>query len=169
MGIKQITEKAVSFIKKYRFVFLVLVIGLVLMWIPSPSGRDNSAKSTVVESEKNESSLEERLESILSQISGAGKVNVLLSISSGEETIFQTDYDENTSTDSTQTKADTVTVTDAERNQTGLVRQIIPPNYSGAIIVCQGADNPSVRLSIVDAVSKLTGLGANRISVLKMK
>lgn len=35
-------------------------------------------------------------------------------------------------------------------------------------MVCQGADNAAVRLAIVEAVSKVTGLGANRISVLKM-
>jgi len=39
----------------------------------------------------------------------------------------------------------------------------------GAVIVCQGADDPQVRLSIVDAVSKVTGLGSDKISVLKMK
>jgi stage III sporulation protein AG len=39
----------------------------------------------------------------------------------------------------------------------------------GAIVLCQGADVPSVRLAIVDAVSKVTGLVANQISVLKMK
>ena len=30
--------------------------------------------------------------------------------------------------------------------------------YEGAIIVCEGADNPAVRLRIVNAVSDLTGL-----------
>ena len=37
------------------------------------------------------------------------------------------------------------------------------------LIVCEGGDDANVRLSIVDAVSKITGLGADRISVLKMR
>ena len=67
------------------------------------------------------------------------------------------------------TKTDTVTVTDAQRNESGLIRQVNPPVYKGAVIVCQGADNAAVRLAIVDAVGKATGLGADKISVLKMK
>jgi stage III sporulation protein AG len=39
----------------------------------------------------------------------------------------------------------------------------------GAIVVCQGGDQPTVRLAILDAVSKVTGLGADKISILKMK
>jgi len=42
-------------------------------------------------------------------------------------------------------------------------------SYSGAVILCQGADNAAVRLQIVEAVSAFTGLGSNRIIVQKMK
>lgn len=41
--------------------------------------------------------------------------------------------------------------------------------FTGAIILCQGADAAEVRLHIVEAVSAFTGLGSNRILVLKMK
>ena len=53
--------------------------------------------------------------------------------------------------------------------ESGLIRQINPPAYLGAIVVCQGADNNTVRLAIVEAVSRATGLGADKISVLKMR
>ena len=39
----------------------------------------------------------------------------------------------------------------------------------GAVVVCDGADSASVTLEIVRAVSAYTGLGSNRIIVLKMK
>ena len=39
----------------------------------------------------------------------------------------------------------------------------------GAVVVCDGADSASVTLEIVNAVSAYTGLGSNRIIVLKMK
>ena len=60
-------------------------------------------------------------------------------------------------------------ITGQNKQETGLVRQVIPPTYMGVVVVCEGADNPSLKLAIVDAVSKATGLGADRISVLKMK
>ena len=62
----------------------------------------------------------------------------------------------------------TVIVSGNDRTESGLVRQINPPVYMGAIVVCQGADDPTVQLAIIDAVSKITGLGTHRISVLKM-
>ena len=49
------------------------------------------------------------------------------------------------------------------------VQQVLPESYRGAIVVCQGADSPAVKLAIVEAVSRATGLGADSISVLKMK
>jgi len=41
--------------------------------------------------------------------------------------------------------------------------------YRGAVVVCQGGDNASVRLAVVEAVSNATGLTSDRITVLKMK
>jgi stage III sporulation protein AG len=124
---------------------------------------DRSADSSSVDI------LEKKLSSLLSQVEGAGKVDVILTIAAGEEIIYQTNEDQSNSDTSSSNKINTVTVTDAARNQTGLVKQIKTEIYQGAIVVCSGADNLSVRLAIVDAVSRITGLGTNCISVLKMK
>ena len=113
--------------------------------------------------------LDESLSDILSQIKGAGNVRVLLTLQRGEETIYQTDSHTTEGSDSYSAQIDTVMITGSERGQSGLIKQINPPIYLGAIVVCQGADSPSVRLAVVEAVSKVTGLGADRISVLKMK
>ncbi len=40
--------------------------------------------------------------------------------------------------------------------------------FSGAVILCSGAEDPGVRLRIVDAVSAFTGLGSNKIVVEKL-
>ena len=50
-----------------------------------------------------------------------------------------------------------------------MITQVIPASYMGAIVVCQGGDRPSVKLAIVKAVSDVTGLTSDKISVLKMK
>ena len=38
---------------------------------------------------------------------------------------------------------------------------------NGAVIVCQGAEDPEVRLSIIKAVEAFTGFTSDRIQVLK--
>ena len=40
---------------------------------------------------------------------------------------------------------------------------------SGAVIVCDGANDPSVRLNVTNAVAAYTGLGSDKITVMKMK
>ena len=146
---------------KYKYPILVVLVGLGLMLLPS---KTEPAPERPVQLQQ-EPDLELRLAAILSQIDGVGRVQVLLTEESGRETLYQTD----TQTDTDRRTEDTVLVEDASRTETGLVRQTLEPKYRGAVILCQGADQPSVRLAIVEAVRCVTGLGADRISVLNMK
>ena len=146
---------------KYKYPILVVLVGLGLMLLPS---KTESVPEQPVQNQQ-EQDLELRLAAILSQIDGVGRVQVLLTEESGRETLYQTD----TQTDTDRRTEDTVLVEDASRMETGLVRQTVEPKYRGAVILCQGADQPSVRLAVVEAVRCVTGLGADRISVLNMK
>ena len=49
------------------------------------------------------------------------------------------------------------------------VQSTVYPTYQGALVVCDGAERASVRLAVTQAVSSLTGLGSNKIAVVKMK
>lgn len=164
----KLKEKIPVFIRKYAYVALILGIGMILMILPS---RDDREKAESVEPEASVSmmTMDEQLSQILSQVAGAGEVRVMLSVASGQETLYQTNDNFSTGNESGTSRLDTVTVTDAQRNEAGLVRQVNPPVYLGAIVVCKGADSPSVRLAVVEAVARATGLGTDKISVLKMK
>ncbi|MBQ2785581.1 MAG: hypothetical protein IJF02_03665 [Oscillospiraceae bacterium] len=160
-------KKALGAVKQYRFAILVLIVGLALMLIPGK--REETQSQVSIQAEKQESSdMSEELAQILSHIQGAGKVEVMLTVAYGEKTIYQTDEDIS-GVENGSTRIETVIITSSDRGQNGLIQQVNPPVYLGAIVVCQGADRSAVRLAIVEAVSKVTGLGADRISVLKMK
>ena len=167
MAIIPSLDKISSFLNKYKYAALILLIGLALMLIPKTSSRSVTEAKTYQET--SEVGFEAKLASILSKIEGAGEVQVILTQLKGEEILYQTNDDHSENGDSISKRIDTVTVTDAERNETGLVKQVIPATYKGAIILCQGADSPSVKYEIINAVSKLIGIGTNCISVLKMK
>ena len=156
------------FLKKYKFVVLVFVLGLLLMFIPSGK-KDFSPNTDIISVDDSILTIEEQLRTILSYVKGAGDVQVMLSQANGSETLYQMNEDSSITNENNSVRTDTVTVTDADHNEKGLIRQVNPPIYKGAIIVCQGADSPSVRLAIIEAVSKITGLGTDKISVLKMK
>ena len=162
-----IPTKAKELFGKYKYVLLVLGLGILLMTLPERNLQPPQQETPATQPDA--MNREEKLEAILSQISGVGKVQVLLTEASAAETVYQTDEDRSTTSDSASLKLKTVTVTDSSREEKGLVRTITPPVYLGAIIVCQGGDSPSVRLSIVEAVSNVTGISSDRITVLKMK
>ena len=149
-------------IKKYKYIFLVLCIGIVLILLPMDTN-SQPEKQNSLEKEKEHISASE-LSNILSNIQGAGRVEVLLSIESSSKNAYQTDQDGSGSGRNT-----TVTITDSERNETGLIQNTYGPVYRGAIVVCEGADHPEIQLSIKTAVSNITGLRSDQISVLKMK
>ena len=106
-----------------------------------------------------EETLESRLDAILCCIDGAGEVKVLLTEDRGGEVFYQTEGED----------GKTVLISGADRSESGLVRTTEAPAYRGAVVVCQGADSAAVRLAVVEAVANATGLGTDRITVLKMK
>ena len=147
-------ERLKPILMKYRYVLLVALAGLALMLIPGGSEEAEPMPAAAVEE-----SLESRLESILSRIDGAGEVKVLLTEERGGEVFYQTEGED----------GKTVLICGADRSESGLVRTTEAPVYRGAVVVCRGADSAAVRLAVVEAVANATGLGTDRITVLKMK
>lgn len=154
-------------LNKYKYALLILALGLLLMLLPGQQEIQTPQPEETLSAE--EADLEQLLTDILSQIDGAGKVAVLLTQQQGSEVLYQTDTDTESGESSSSGQSKTVIITDSDRNEQGLVRRTDPPKYQGAVIVCQGADLARVRLAIVEAVQCATGLGANQISVVKMK
>lgn len=105
----ELKNKLLSFCKRYRAPLLVLLLGLLLMMLPS-GGKD---KAQVIP-EENES-----LAGVLSSTKGVGESRVLLS-------------------------------------------------ENGVVVVCEGAENASVRLDIIRAVGSYTGFSSDRITILKL-
>lgn len=168
MDIKPYQDKFKKWFLKYRYVALIVLIGLIFLLIPGTADKEDS-KPVVPAITEDDTPLYAELSDILSAVEGAGRVEVLLTVSQGEATVYQANTFSSTSGDSSEIRHEIITVSDAQRAQNGLIQQINPPTYLGAIVVCEGADSPSVRLALTEAVSKVTGLGADRISVLKMK
>lgn len=162
------TEGIQEIIKKYRYVLVVLLTGLFLLMLPKTREPETTSVAPVLQ-EETVTDLEAKLEKLLSHLEGAGKVKVLLTEAAGERRIFQTDESSDSGEYSTAIRRDTVVISDAGRNEDGLIQQRLPPVYLGAVVLCQGADHASVKLAIIEAVSSATGLATHHITVLKMK
>ena len=153
--------------QKYKILLFALLAGILLLMIPET--KTTEAIPVAESTSAVEITLEEKLAALLADLEGAGKVKVLLTEQKGEEIRFQQDETISDKPDTQEARRDTVIITGSERAQTGLIQRVDPPIYQGAIVLCQGADIPTVRLAVIDAVSAVTGLDSTQISVLKMK
>lgn len=169
MDIGKIVGKIPKWLKQYRYPILILLVGVILLTVPGKNSSKETTKSSDTEvSQTRQQDKATMLAELLSCIDGVGETKVMLMVSAGEKTLYQTDENSTAGDGSSSLRTETVIITDSNRNEQALVTQIIPEIYQGAIIVCRGGDDPKVKLAVVDAVSKATGLGANQISVLKM-
>ena len=166
MDLSKLKKKMFDGIGKYKYPLLILCIGLAFIWIPTGSSASKVKSSEITQSQEIPYISQDDLAEILSRIKGTGRVEVLLSL----EYTDQTEYQQNREfSGGSNERENTVTVTDAQRNESGLISKKYAPVYRGAIVVCDGADDPTVHLSVINAVSNITGLGSHQISVLKME
>ena len=168
MDVTSLKTKAFESIRKHKYALAVAALGLLLICIPIGCSDKANAQPQMQAYPSEVNVMEQKLEDILCRIDGAGKVQVMLTVASSEKTVYQEDTDLSGGGADTS-RYDTVIIKDSQGNEIGLIQQVIGAKYQGAIIVCQGATKPAVKLAIVEAVSRATGLGADQISVLKMK
>ena len=153
--------------KKYGLTLLIVAAGVALMLLPGKS-EDADKKQTMQNTE--EFSLEAtqaRMEKILGRIEGTGKLQLMLTLKSGPRLRLAEDQDQTADREEMSRRTETVTVSRGGGSEDIVVTQQLYPVYQGALVVCQGADQAAVRLAVTEAVSALTGLSSDRITVVK--
>lgn len=162
-------EKLAGFLKQYKIVLVFIAAGVVLLMLPQAK-RDpvvtNSIGMPDMEALFSVDDLEMKLGEMLSQIEGAGEVSVMLTVRSGMEQILATDKNHSEQESEYETQEKTVVISDDSGEKVVLIGQNYPI-FQGALIVCQGGDDPAVQLQLTKAVAALTGLSSNRITVCK--
>ncbi|MCL2085301.1 MAG: hypothetical protein FWH06_08625 [Oscillospiraceae bacterium] len=171
---------AAKILGRYKYVLIVIAVGLALiLWPNAPPAEREPERSREGAGEWEESeSLERRIEETLSEVSGVGRVSVLLTVKRDMET----QYAENTDTKEKRQWAGgalqsyerdsrnaAVMRKDAGGGEQPLVISRIFPVYQGALVVCDGADDIKVRTRVTESVASLTGLGYDKITVVAMK
>ena len=107
---------------------------------------------------------------VIGAIDGVGRVKVMLTLRSGETLELAEDSSASQgSGGDVRQERQVLTVNRGSGKQEVVVTQRMYPVYQGAVVVCQGAGDSRVRLTVVDAVSVLTGLSSDKISVVKWK
>lgn len=125
---------------------------------------------------------EERLERILEQIDGAGRVEVMIRAEASKEYVVEKDI---TNSESSVTETDSeggtrqnfglerressVFTKDTSGNDIPWVIKELEPTIEGVLVAVQGADQESVASEITQAVQVLFDIPVHKIKVVKMK
>ena len=147
---------------RYQYVLLVIAVGAVLLLLPA-GGRDSpKEEAQAEESAFDLEAFERKLEKALSQVEGAGETRVVLTLEGGSRQVLARNQDREGDGGASNT---VVTVGKGSGAQEAVPIQTVAPEFRGALVVCPGGGNAATRLKLIEAVSAVTGLGSDRISV----
>lgn len=158
---------------RYKYVGLVTLIGAALLLWPSGNGStaSPSKNSGSTESAGEAQELAQELEEILGRMEGVGQVQVLLTVQDDGQRQLAADgelsYSGSPQAPEDYRRTSETVLVDGAQGDEPVVTQRTSPTYRGALVVCQGGGQASVRLAVTEAVTVLTGLPADRVTVAK--
>ena len=147
-----------------RYCILVILVGVFLLLLPSGGTGEEAAHQNGEGMQElfDLEVFERKLEQTLSQSKGAGNVRVVLSLDGGSRRILAQDQERDGEGGGTSS---TVTLGKGTGGQSVVPLQTMAPAFRGALVVCEGGGSAAVRLELSRAISALTGLGADCISI----
>ena len=148
--------------KKFQLVIIAVCVVLLLVILFGNYNSDN--KETVFTSENYVSDLESRLSKTLSNVKGAGKVSVVITVESGMETVLAMKVEKTES----QSGIEIVETPLIVNGKTITVKELYP-KIIGVLIVAEGANDISVLSKIQQATISLLDINVNQIEILSMK
>ena len=150
----------------YQMALLVLAAGAALLLLPT-GGEGRAPEEEPAGQAQEEFELEafgEKLARALSQVEGAGEVRVVLTLEGGSRRVLARDEERDGEGGTSST------VVTVEGDGGGVVPlQTVAPRFRGVLVVCPGGGEAQVKLELVRAVSALTGLGSDAITVCRGK
>ena len=157
---------------------LVLLAGLLLLVIAMPVSdkknqetKEELTKSDTGGKEKYEDYAEtaaSELEKVIFRMEGAGKVKVMMTVSSSSEKVGEKD-EETAEHEKQRTKNETTVYEETTGGQTPYVKKELVPTVEGVVVLCEGGDQPVVVQEITEAVEALFSVESHKIKVVKMK
>lgn len=152
---------------KGRTTLAVLVGGVAMLLIlfsellPKNSADTASAAAQKVTAQQYQAQLEDQLEALIGQLEGAGRATVMVTLTTGEETVYAVD----TQTGELQQQETHVLLQDGS----ALAETTYLPQVCGVAVLCEGGGDVRVAARITELLHSLLALPSNRICVEQRK
>ena len=156
---------------KMLTVFIAACVGIVLLLLGSGIGEDTSKTEGTgaipdisdCDEARYEDELVKKIENVCSNVHGAGRVSVAVTLDGSYKAIYAQNY-----ADGNSTKREYFLVGRGS-TEAALLLGYSPPEILGVAIVCSGGADAYVRAEIISLVSALLDLSTNKIYVAAAK
>lgn len=151
-----------ALLEKQNRTRLAVVLGgaamlLLLLSELLPAKPSESPAASVSQASAYREQLEAQLQDLIGQIDGAGATTVMVTLETGEETVYATD----TQSGQTQSQETHVLLDDG----TALAQTVYYPQVCGVAVVCDGGGDVRVAARITELVRALLDISSTRICV----
>lgn len=155
---------------------------LLVIALPQKSETNQEQAETAVRNEEAKETdpaekMEQRLQKVLEQVEGIGKVQVMITLkSSGKKTVEKDESiseeknggEDETGSEVKRTERTTVFSRDSDGAETPFVIEETAPEVEGVLVAAQGGENLKVAEDISDAAQVLFGVEAHKIKIMKL-
>ena len=178
---KQSVWERIPFLQKLKNIkhieiYLLCIFAIVLVIIYSTSIKSKNVNKETQDSftaQEYSEYLERKLSNILSNISGAGAVKVMITLDGGmkyeyekqsEEITTSNEIGGNTNKKTTKNEEDVIVTINGK--STPLIIKESYPDVCGVVVVASGATNVQVKLNIMKAIKTLLGIEEDNVQIL---
>ena len=160
---KRLIEKIKLKSKKIKAEYLLIAIASLIVIGLFASSFKSETQSNYSQIDDYVLNLEEKLSTRLSQVSGAGKVTVLISIKQGITTEIATEKKVTNNEEGLVSEEKPILVSGKP-----IVITEIYPEISGVVIIAKGADDLKVKNALLRATQTFLGITSDKIEILTM-
>lgn len=185
MDLEKVKEWLLKDKSRYLIIFLG-AIGIVLIFTSNFSkGKLKENKKidkdfSMTDTYEYKKQLEENLKNIISEISGVGKAQVLVTLENSMQNVYAMEQKKNKEAvedknenerskkqESNEVETRYITIKDSDGTEKALSVMQIQPTVKGVVVICSGGDNIDVKNKVVETVKTALNITSKRVFVTK--
>ncbi len=154
-------------VKKFKIEYLLIIfltiLALVIFFSSTKLDFGLNFSKEKVESSL-QTTLEEKLQKIISNIDGVGKALITINVDGTVEEVVLKNTESITQNGTTNISESVVLV-----NGKPYVLKELAPKILGVVVVCEGANNLNTKIAITEVLTTILEVSSDNIRILKMK
>lgn len=163
--------KAIKHVEIYIGLIIALIIcGVYFINVGNHSSDVNSSSTKNDNIEANFSSsseyvrfLENKLESVITNVKGVGKASVVITLEKGFEYIYLTEEETNTTTNGSKLTKTNVVLIDGQP----VLKEEIYPIVKGVVVVADGVSNMTTKMNILSLIQTVIDVDNSKINIFE--